>query len=56
MQGWGIVTDGTHLIMSDGSEHLNFFDFPEQVQMNGGELKKVITESELRCDGCAQQL
>ncbi|MCH7824601.1 MAG: glutaminyl-peptide cyclotransferase [Acidobacteria bacterium] len=25
-QGWGLTTDGRHLIMSDGSEHLSFLD------------------------------
>ena len=40
-QGWGIITDGTHLVISDGTEVLNFFEIPDQITMNGGELKKV---------------
>eukprot|EP00603_Paraphysomonas_imperforata_P003920 CAMPEP_0114436896 /NCGR_PEP_ID=MMETSP0103-20121206/13709_1 /TAXON_ID=37642 ORGANISM="Paraphysomonas imperforata, Strain PA2" /NCGR_SAMPLE_ID=MMETSP0103 /ASSEMBLY_ACC=CAM_ASM_000201 /LENGTH=249 /DNA_ID=CAMNT_0001607221 /DNA_START=71 /DNA_END=817 /DNA_ORIENTATION=- len=39
-QGWGIISDGTYLIMSDGSDTLNYFEFP-QVEMGGTELKKV---------------
>lgn len=42
-QGWGIITDGTHLIVSDGSATLNIFEFPEEIRMQGGDLRKVPT-------------
>lgn len=27
-EGWGIAFDGTHLVVSDGSEYLTFFELP----------------------------
>lgn len=41
-EGWGLTNDGQHLIMSDGSDTITFFQFPSvQTQLVHDELVKV---------------
>jgi glutaminyl-peptide cyclotransferase len=34
-QGWGFTTDGLHFIVSDGSAHINVFEFPSEGNSDG---------------------
>jgi len=36
--GWGLTNDGSSLILSDGSNVLSFFDFPDYYLSEGGQL------------------
>ena len=41
-EGWGLTTDGQHLIMSDGTEYIDFYEFP--IAKNGQQKMKKIRE------------